>query len=269
MKLGFIGCGVMANAIMGGIIEAGLYRPEAIWGADLFEAGRKRTQETYGIHVTDSNREVLENCDTVFFTIKPQYYAEMIEGIKDQVREDHLLISIGAGRTLAYIEEQFGGKEVKVVRVMPNTPAQVGEGMSAACPNRFVTEEETQRTLEILRAFGKAEVVPESLFDIVTGVSGSGPAYVFLFIEAMADAAVNGGMQRAQAYTFAAQTVLGAAKMVLETGKHPGALKDMVTSPAGTTIAGVRELEAGGLRTTVIEGVTAATEKSIAMQSAK
>ena len=133
----------------------------------------------------------------------------------------------------------------------------------------YVTEEETQRALNILNAFGKAEIMPENLFDIVTGVSGSGPAYVFMFIEAMADAAVNGGMQRKQAYTFAAQTVLGAAKMVLETGKHPGELKDMVSSPAGTTIAGVRELELGGLRTTVIEGVTAATEKSIAMQSAK
>jgi pyrroline-5-carboxylate reductase len=269
MKLGFIGCGVMANAIMGGIIKAGLYKPEDIWGADPFEGSRKKTKEANGINVTDSNLEVIENCDTVFFTIKPQYYHDMIAGIKDHVREDQLFISIGAGRTLDYIADEFGGKKVKVVRVMPNTPAQVGEGMSAACPNEYVTEEETKRAVEILSAFGKAEVVPENLFDIVTGVSGSGPAYVFMFIEAMADAAVNGGMKRDQAYVFAAQTVLGSAKMVLETGKHPGALKDMVTSPAGTTIAGVRELEAGGLRTTVFEGVTAATEKSIEMRSAK
>ncbi len=268
MKLGFIGCGVMANAMMGGIIDAGLYKPEDIWGADPFEGSRAKTKEANGINVTDSNLEVLENCDTVFFTIKPQYYGSMIEGIKDHVREDQLFISIGAGRTLEYLDEAFG-KPVKVVRVMPNTPAQVGEGMSAACPNQYVTEEETQRAVEILSAFGKAEVVPENLFDIVTGVSGSGPAYVFMFIEAMADAAVNGGMQRKQAYTFAAQTVLGAAKMVMETGKQPGELKDMVTSPAGTTIAGVRKLEEGGLRSVVFEGVTAATEKSIAMQSAK
>ena len=268
MKLGFIGCGVMANAMMGGIIKAGLYKPEDIWGADPFEGSRQKTKEVNGINVTDSNVEVLENCDTVFLTIKPQYYAGVIEGIKDHVTDKHLFISIGAGRTLAYLAEQFG-KPVKTVRVMPNTPAQVGEGMSAACPNEYVTEEETQRALNILNAFGKAEIMPENLFDIVTGVSGSGPAYVFMFIEAMADAAVNGGMQRKQAYTFAAQPVLGAAKMVLETGKHPGELKDMVSSPAGTTIAGVRELELGGLRTTVIEGVTAATEKSIAMQSAK
>lgn len=266
MKIGFIGCGVMANAMMGGIIKAGLYKPEEIIGADPFEVGRVKTKEQNGINVTDSNLEVVEKADIVFMTIKPQYFAGVIEEIRDHVRENQMFISIGAGRTLDYLNEVFG-KPVKIVRVMPNTPAQVGEGMSAACPNQYVTEEETAKAIEILSAFGKAEVMPENLFDIVTGVSGSGPAYVFMFIEALADAGVNGGMQRKQAYTFAAQTVLGAAKMVLETGKHPGELKDMVTSPAGTTIAGVRALEAHGLRNAVIEGATAATEKSIAMQS--
>lgn len=265
MKIGFIGCGVMANAMMGGIIKAGLYKPEEIIGADPFEIGRVKTKEQNGINVTDSNLEVVEKADIVFMTIKPQYFAGVIEEIRDHVREDQMFISIGAGRTLDYLNEAFG-KPVKIVRVMPNTPAQVGEGMSAACPNQYVTEEETAKAIEILSAFGKAEVMPENLFDIVTGVSGSGPAYVFMFIEALADAGVNGGMQRKQAYTFAAQTVLGAAKMVLETGKHPGELKDMVTSPAGTTIAGVRALEAHGLRNAVIEGATAATEKSIEMQ---
>lgn len=267
MKLGFIGCGVMANAIMGGVIEAGLYKPEDIIGADPFEGSRNKTHEALGVNVTGSNLEVLEQSDYVFFTIKPQYYAGMIEGIRDHVREDHVFISIGAGRTLSYLAQTFG-KPVKVVRVMPNTPAQIGEGMSAACPNEYVSNEETDRALEILRSFGRAEIMPESLFDIVTGVSGSGPAYAFLFIEAMADAGVNGGMQRQQAYTFAAQTVCGAARMVLETGKHPGELKDMVSSPAGTTIAGIRKLEEEGFRTAVIECVTAATERSIAMQSA-
>ena len=269
MKLGFIGCGVMANAMMGGIIQAGLYQPEDIWGADPFEGSREKTKKANGINVTADNLEVIENCDTVFFTIKPQYYAGMIAGIREHVRDDQLFISIGAGRTLDYIDEQFDHKPVKVVRVMPNTPAQVGAGMSAACPNQYVTDEEAERALEILNAFGKAEIMPENLFDIVTGVSGSGPAYVFMFIEAMADAAVVGGMPRNKAYTFAAQTVYGAAKMVLETGTHPGELKDRVSSPAGTTIAGVRKLEEKGLRTAVIEGVMAATDKSIEMQSAK
>lgn len=268
MKLGFIGCGVMANAMMGGIIKAGLYKPEDIWGADPFEGSREKTKAQNGINVTADNKEVLDNCDTIFLTIKPQYFGDVISGIKDDVKPNHLFISIGAGRTLEYLEEQFG-ENVKIVRVMPNTPAQVGEGMAAACPNKNVTEEEAQRAIEILSSFGKAEIMPENLFDIVTGVSGSGPAYVFMFIEALADAAVVGGMPRNKAYTFAAQTVLGSAKMVLETGKHPGELKDMVCSPAGTTIAAVRELEAAGFRTAVIEGVMAATDKSIEMQSAK
>ncbi|MDD6707353.1 MAG: pyrroline-5-carboxylate reductase [Eubacterium pyruvativorans] len=269
MKLGFIGCGVMANAMMGGIIKNGLLKPEEIWGADPFEGSRQKTKEQNGIHVTESNLEVIENCDVVFLTIKPQYYADAIASFRDHVREDQMFISIGAGRTLDYIAEQFENKPVKVVRVMPNTPAQVAEGMSAACPNQYVTEEETQTALTILRAFGKAELMPESLFDVVTGVSGSGPAYVCMFIEAMADAAVLGGMQRSQAYTLAEQTVLGTAKMLMETGLHPGVLKDMVSSPAGTTIAAVRKLEEEGLRRAVIEGVNACTEKSIQMQSAK
>ena len=194
MKLGFIGCGVMANAMMGGIIKNGLLKPEEIWGADPFEGSRQKTKEQNGIHVTESNLEVIENCDVVFLTIKPQYYADAIASFRDHVREDQMFISIGAGRTLDYIAEQFENKPVKVVRVMPNTPAQVAEGMSAACPNQYVTEEETQTALTILRAFGKAELMPESLFDVVTGVSGSGPAYVCMFIEAMADAAVLGGI---------------------------------------------------------------------------
>ena len=265
MKLGFIGCGVMANAMMGGIIEAGIYRPEDIIGGDPVEESRIRTQKQQGITTTDNNLTVMEKADVVFFTVKPQYYTDMIAGIRDQVREDHVIISVGAGRTLAYLDDQFG-KPVKVVRIMPNTPAQVGEGMTAVCPNQYVSPEETDQVMALLRTFGKAELMPEHLFDIVTGVSGSGPAYVFMFIEALADAAVNGGMPRQQAYTFAAQTVLGSAKMVLETGKHPGQLKDMVTSPAGTTIAGVRVLEEMGFRAAVFEGAAAAAEKSIELQ---
>lgn len=265
MKLGFIGCGIMANAMMSGIIRAGLYRPEDIIGGDPYAESRSKTRQANGICVTDNNLTVLEESDYVFFTVKPQYYTAMISQIKEHVRNDHVIISIGAGRTLSYLAEQFD-RPVKVVRVMPNTPARVGEAMSAVCPNEYVTAEETERVLKILRTFGRAEIMPEHLFDIVTGVSGSGPAYVFMFIEALADAAVNGGMPRTQAYTFAAQTVLGSAKMLLETGKHPGELKDMVTSPAGTTIAGVRVLEEMGLRSAVIEGVTAATEKSIELQ---
>ena len=269
MKLGFIGTGVMANAMMKGIIEAGLYKPEEIIGADPFEAGRNKTREQNGVNVTADNLEVIEKCDVVFFTIKPQYYAGMIDGIRDHVREDQLFISIGAGRTLSYLKEAFGDKKVKIVRVMPNTPAQVGAGMAAYCPNENVTAEEAAHAGEILSAFGRAEQMPESLFDIVTGVSGSSPAYVFMMMEAMADAAVLAGMPRAQAYKFVGQAVLGSAKMMLDTGKHPGELKDMVCSPGGTTIEAVRVLEELGLRSAIIEGTEACIEKSAQMNAEK
>ena len=160
-----------------------------------------------------------------------------------------------------WLGEQFQ-KPVKIVRTMPNTPALVGEGMTAACPNAYVTEDEKKYALELLGSFGKVEVVPEHLIDAVVAVSGSSPAYVFLLIEAMADAAVAEGMPRQQAYQFAAQAVYGSAKMVLETGKHPGELKDMVCSPAGTTIEAVRVLEEKGLRSAVIEAMKACAEVS-------
>ncbi len=269
MKLGFIGCGNMANAIMSGIIKDGLIPASEIIGADPTAYGRERTEKENGITVTDSNIEVVKSAETLFFTIKPQYFHQMISEIRDYVRDDQLIISIAAGRTLDYIQSEFGGKKVKVVRLMPNTPAMVGEGMTAACANGAVSKEELDYAVRICSGFGKAEIVPESLFDVVTAVSGSSPAYVFMFIEAMADAAVQGGMPRAQAYTFAAQAVLGSAKMVLDTGKHPGELKDMVTSPAGTTIEAVRVLEEKGFRSAVFECVKACTEKSAEMRKSK
>ena len=266
VKLGFIGCGKMANAIMGGIIKNGILKPEDIIGAEPFEAGRIKTKEANGIEVTDSNVEVFEKADVIFFTIKPQFYADMIAGIKDHVREDQLIISIAAGRTLGFMKEQFGDKKVKIVRTMPNPPAMVGEGMTAACPNENVTKEELDLACRIISGFGEVEVVDEDMLDVVTGVSGSGPAYVFMFIEALADGAVAGGMPRKQAYKFAAQTVLGGAKMVLDTGMHPGELKDMVTTPAGTTITAVRTLEKNAFRSTVIECVESCTEKARSMK---
>ncbi len=232
MKLGFIGCGNMANAIMHGIIANGLVVADQIIGSDPTETGRQRTLQENGIHVTSDNLEVVRQAETVFFTIKPQYYQEMIAEIKDEIRE----------------------------------AAMVGEGMTAACPNKNVSEEELTYAVKICDGFGKTEVVSEKLFDVVTAVSGSSPAYIFMLIEAMADAAVLGGMPRQQAYKFSAQSVLGSAKMVLETGKHPGELKDMVTSPAGTTIEAVRVLEERGFRSAVIECIDACAAKSEALR---
>lgn len=261
MRLGFIGTGNMAGAIMGGIIKNEIFAPGEIIGSDISPEGRQRVKETYGIQVTADNCEAAEKAEVLILSVKPQYYAETIAQIRDSISDDQLIITIAPGKTLSWLEEQFGRK-VKIVRTMPNTPALVGEGMTAVCTNANVTEEEKEYALRILSAFGKVEVVPEHLIDAVVAVSGSSPAYVFMFIEAMADAAVAEGMPRPQAYRFAAQAVLGSAKMVLETGKHPGELKDMVCSPAGTTIEAVRVLEKSGMRSAVIEAMKACADVS-------
>lgn len=258
-KLGFIGTGNMANAMMGGIIKNQIFRAEEIIGADLFEFGREKVKQELGIAVTDSNIEVVEKAEVVVLSVKPQFYESVIAEIKDHVKEKQLIITIAPGKTLAWLEEKMG-KPVKIIRTMPNTPAMVLEGMTGACPNLHVTKEELEYASRILKGFGKVEVIPEHLMDVVTSTSGSSPAYVFMFIEAMADAAVADGMPRAQAYKFAAQAVMGSAKMVLETGKHPGELKDMVCSPAGTTIEAVRVLEERGFRSAVIEAMKACTD---------
>ena len=261
MRLGFIGTGNMAGAIMGGIIRNQIFSPEEIIGADISPAGRDRVKAEHGICVTESNQEAAREAEVLILSVKPQYYADAIAEIRDCVSEDQLIITIAPGKTLSWLQEQFG-KPVKLVRTMPNTPALVGEGMTAACKNSNVTEEEMEYALKILGSFGKVQVVPEHLIDAVVAVSGSSPAYVFMFIEAMADAAVAEGMPRAQAYEFAAQAVYGSAKMVMETGKHPGELKDMVCSPAGTTIEAVRVLEECGFRSAVIEAMKACADVS-------
>ena len=174
-----------------------------------------------------------------------------------KINENTIIVSIAAGQSLEKMSAAFGKDKIKLIRVMPNTPALVGEGMSAVAPNGNITEEELKTVLDIFSSFGKAETISENLMDTVTAVSGSSPAYVFMFIEAMADAAVLAGMPRKQAYEMAAQAVLGSAKMILETGKHPGELKDMVCSPGGTTLEAVRVLEGHGLRSSVFEAVKA------------
>lgn len=261
MKLGFIGTGNMASAIMGGIIKNKIMPAEEIIGADLYAPGRDRVKEQFGICVTGDNKEVVEQADVIVLSVKPQFYEEVITEIRDMVRKDQIIITIAPGKTLAWLAERFG-KKVKIVRTMPNTPALVGEGMTAMCPNEYMTEAETGYVKTLLESFGKVEIVSEHLMDVVVSVSGSSPAYVFMMIEAMADAAVSGGMPRALAYQFAAQAVMGSAKMVLETGKHPGELKDMVCSPAGTTIEAVRTLEELGFRSALIEAMKACEERS-------
>lgn len=264
MKLGFIGTGNMASAIMGGIIKNQLISADEIIGADVYASSREKAKEQFGIHVTADNHEVVENADVIVLSVKPQFYEEVICEIRDFVRADQIVITIAPGKTLAWLAEKFD-KGVKLVRTMPNTPALVGAGMTAMCPNEHMTEEEINYVRMLLGSFGRVEIVTERLMDTVVSVSGSSPAYVFMMIEAMADAAVSGGMPRTQAYQFAAQAVMGSAKMVLETGKHPGELKDMVCSPGGTTIEAVRTLEECGFRSAVIEAMKVCEEKSKSM----
>lgn len=261
MKLGFIGCGNMASAIMSGIISNGLMEATEIIGADVFAPSREKAKATLGIQIAENNIDVVQKSEAFVLSIKPQYYADVIHEIKDYVTDNQIIITLAPGKTLAWLEEQFG-KKVKIIRTMPNTPAMVQEGMTAACPNQNVTEEELEYVLNILRAFGEAEVVPEKLIDAVVAVSGSSPAYVFMMIEAMADAAVAEGMPRNQAYKFAAKAVMGSAKMVLETGKQPGELKDMVCSPGGTTIEAVKVLEETGFRGSIMQAMEVCAEKS-------
>lgn len=259
MKIGFIGCGNMASAMIGGILGKQLVAPEEIMASAKSEKTRAKIQNELGIQVGD-NGTVAATADVLVLAIKPIYMEEVIKEIRSQVRPETIVVTLAPGKTIAWLEETFAG-EVKLVRTMPNTPALVGEGMTGMCPNSRVTEEELKTVVTVFESFGKVEVVSETMIDVVVGVSGSSPAYVFMFIEAMADAAVADGMPRAQAYKFAAQAVLGSAKMVLETGKHPGELKDMVCSPGGTTIEAVRVLEEKGLRSAVIEAQKACVKK--------
>ncbi|SKB80132.1 pyrroline-5-carboxylate reductase [Lachnospiraceae bacterium] len=252
MKIGFIGCGNMGGAMMQGILDSGKCRAEDMITSDKSEAALKAKKEQLGINITTDNKEAAKFADILFLSVKPQFYESVIEDIKYVVTDKMIIVTIAPGKTLAWLSEKFG-RELKIIRTMPNTPAMVKEGMIGMCPNSNVSKEDTELVRDICDGFAKTEVIPENLMDVVTAVSGSSPAYVFMFIEAMADAAVAGGMPRAQAYTFAAQAVLGSAKMVLETGKHPGELKDMVCSPAGTTIQAVRVLEEKGFRSAVFE----------------
>ena len=260
MKIGLIGCGNMATGMIRGILASGQADPADLAASARTEATRKRIREELGITCAD-NETIAASSDLLILAVKPQMLGEVIAQIRACVKDTAVLVSIAPGKSLLWLKEQFQ-RELKIIRAMPNTPALVQEGMTAVCPNELVSDEELSSVLKLFQSFGSARRVPEKLLDAVTAVSGSSPAYIFLFIEAMADGAVALGMPRDMAYQFAAQTVLGSAKMVLETGMHPGQLKDMVCSPGGTTIEAVRILEKGGLRSSVIEAELACARKA-------
>lgn len=258
--IGFIGLGNMASAIIGGMLDKRLVKTEEIIGSCKTEKTALDIKTKFNITTVTDNVRVAHESDILMLAVKPIFFPEVIAQIKDEVSPNTLVISLAAGKTISYIKEAFGRDDLRIVRCMPNTPALVGEGCTGVCSEE--SEETINKVVELMESFGKAYVVPERLMDVVVGVSGSSPAYVFVFIEAMADQAVASGMPRKQAYEFAAQAVLGSAKMVLETGLHPGVLKDMVCSPGGTTIEAVKVLEEKGFRGTVMDAMEACIEKS-------
>ena len=262
--IGFIGCGKMAQAIIQGLIYSKLVQPNNIIASAKTNKTRTHVQSTFNIRVDESNIRVSNSSDIIILAVKPDIHKEVIEEIKGHTKSSAIIITIAAGITLNFLETQFHQK-VKAIRVMPNTPSLVGEGMSAICANDYVTQEELKLVKNIFESIGKAEIMDEKLMDAIPAVSASSPAYVYMFIEALADGAVKQGIPRKQAYTLAAQAVLGAAKMVLETNQHPGELKDNVCTPGGATIEAVEALEKTGFRASVLTAMEACTKKSIGL----
>ena len=264
VKIGFIGMGNMGNAILNGLLKT--HRPEdMIFSAahqDKMEAVTARTKVPHA----GSNRECAKAVKYLILAVKPQYFDAVFSEIRDVVTPEQVVISLAPGVTISNITERLGGN-VRVVRAMPNTPAMLGEGMTGiSCGEGSCTEEEKETVRDIFSSCGRVEMVEERLMDAVGCVSGSSPAFVYMFIEALADGGVKYGLPRKTAYAMAAQTVLGSAKMILETGKHPGQLKDEVCSPGGTTIAGVSALEEHGRRNALIKAADACYEKTQSMK---
>jgi pyrroline-5-carboxylate reductase len=261
LTIGFLGAGRMATALAQGFINTGRVRPGQIFASDVVPAARRAFGAATGAKMCSSNADVLKNASVIILAVKPQQALDVLGSIRPHFTSRHLLISIAAGLPLEKMESALPAK-ARVVRVMPNTPALVGASASCFARGKSATNSDATLAQRLLSAVGVAIEVKESMLDAVTGLSGSGPAYVYQFIEAMSDGGVASGLPRELATKLAAQTVLGAAMMVIETGEHPGSLKDAVTSPGGTTIEGIHELEKGKLRGTVINAVRAATEKS-------
>ena len=263
-KIGFIGMGNMGFAILQGLLK--LYRPEDLLFTDVNQERMETVKKQTGVDFVESNAECADQSRIVVLAVKPQYYDAVLKNIKYAVKPEQIVISIAPGITIDSLVKKLGDGK-RIVRAMPNTPALLGEGMTGVTYDRgLFTEEEEQEIRAFFQSFGRMEYAEERLMSAVVCASGSSPAYVYMFIEALADSAVRYGLPRDKAYEFAAQTVKGAAEMVLQTGKHPGELKDMVCSPAGTTIAGVAALEEYGFRNAVLKANEACYEKCEAIK---
>lgn len=260
-KIGFLGGGNMGEALIRGLLKTGLIPPEAIFVSDVRLQRLEQLGALYGVHALSDNRLLVKRVEVVILAVKPQIITDVLAEIAPALAPTRLVISIAAGVSTAVLKAHLPSG-IRLIRVMPNTPALVLEGATAIARTDGLEPGDLEVAQEIFSAVGKVVVLEEELMDAVTGLSGSGPAYVALVIEALADGGVKMGLDRATAMTLAAQTVLGAAKLLIETGTHPGQLKDMVTSPGGTAIAGIHTLELGGLRRTLINAVERATLRS-------
>ncbi len=262
-KIGFIGMGNIGYAILRSLLT--VYDREDLTFTDLNKRKVAQVERETGIKAVGSNQECAAAAKYIVLAVKPQFYDAVLADIKDTVTKENIIISIAPGVSIDSVNEKLGGDR-RIVRAMPNTPALLGEGMTGVCYDPKLFEEvEKQMITKFFESFGKMEVLPEYLMNAVVCISASAPAYIYMFIEALADAGVKYGMPRDMAYRMAAQGVVGSAKMVLETGKHPGALKDDVCSPGGTTIYAVAMLEEYGLRNAVIKACDACYEKCIDM----
>ena len=261
VKITIIGGGNMGEALVGGFLADGITTPAGLWVTDVVADRLAALQKRYGVRAGNDNAAAASWADVVILAVKPQAMDAVLDGLKDCLSERPLIVSVAAGIPLSRISARLGGAR-KLVRVMPNAPCLVRAGASAIALSPSVSVEERALAVKLFEAVGTVVVVEERLMDAVTGLSGSGPAYVFQIIEALADGGVKMGLPRDTALTLAAQTVLGAAKQVLETGEHPARLKDKVASPGGTTIAGLHALETGGVRSAVIAAIEAATKRS-------
>ena len=260
-RVGFIGTGRMATSLASGLRSAGLVDASSLFGTDVVAAAAKHFHDATGGQTPETLTELVKNVDVVFLSVKPQHMSGVLSELAEHLTDTHLIVSIAAGVPLKTMTAQLGEQQ-RLVRVMPNTPCLVGAGASAFAVGGNASREDAELVQRLLETVGTAVEVSESLLDAVTGLSGSGPAYGYQMIEALSDGGVRMGLPRPIATQLAAQTLLGAARMVLETGEHPGALKDAVTSPGGTTIAGLHALERGGVRASLMNAVEAATKRS-------
>lgn len=264
-KIAVIGAGKMGESIISGLLKSGAYTPKDIKAFEIIESRRKYITQTYKVDCVDDVKKAVNFSDITIIAVKPGHVENVLEQIGPLMKTGKVLISIAAGVTLEFLRKYLA-KNVPVIRVMPNIAVSVREAMIAVCPSENTTKEELRMTMETLSLLGRVMQLDERYLNLATGLVGSGPAYIYLIIEALADAGVRLGLPKDVAITLAAQTTLGAAKMVIETGEHPAKLKDMVATPAGTTVEGLLELEKGKLRAVIISAVTEAAERAKKLQ---